>query len=105
MKGKPRCTLQINPTDATELRIEDGGQVTVRSRVGEVVADVEVTDIVMPGVVSLPHGWGHGRPVPAWRSPPVMRGSIRTCLTDPLALDPLSGTSVLNGIPVEVVPA
>jgi len=77
----------------------------VRSRVGEVTASVEVTDVVMPGVVSLPHGWGHGQPGARLAVAGRHAGVNSNVLTDPLALDPLSGTSVLNGIPVEVVPA
>ena len=105
VKGKARCTLQINPADAAELGIQSGGQATVRSRVGEVVADVEVTDIVMPGVVSLPHGWGHGQPGARLEVAARHAGVNSNVLTDPLAMDPVSGTSVLNAIPVEVVPA
>jgi len=105
VKGKPRCTLQINPADAAELGIADGGRAAVRSRVGEVTASVEVTDVVMPGVVSLPHGWGHGQPGARLAVAGRHAGVNSNVLTDPLALDPLSGTSVLNGIPVEVVPA
>ncbi|MEM8707363.1 MAG: molybdopterin oxidoreductase family protein [Actinomycetota bacterium] len=105
VKGKSRCTLQINPDDAAELGVVDGGKASVRSRVGEVTADVEVTDIVMPGVVSLPHGWGHGRPGARLEVAARHAGVNSNVLTDPLAIDPVSGTSVLNGIPVEVAPA
>lgn len=104
VKGKPRCTLQINPSDAAELGIVDGGQVAIRSRVGEVVAPVEVTDIVMPGVVSLPHGWGHDMPGAQMAVAAAHAGVNSNVLTDPLVLDPLSGTAALNGIPVEVAP-
>ena len=61
VRGKDRCTLLVHPDDAGRLGLSSGGQARVRSRVGEVVAPVEVTDTIMPGVVSLPHGWGHGR--------------------------------------------
>ena len=105
VKGKARCTLQIHPTDADERGIADGGRAAVRSRVGEVIADVEITDIVMPGVVSLPHGWGHDRPGARLGVAARHAGVNTNLLTDPLAMDPLSGTSVLNGIPVEVAPA
>ncbi|MEM9203637.1 MAG: molybdopterin-dependent oxidoreductase [Actinomycetota bacterium] len=105
VKGKPRCTLQINPNDAAELGIVDGGQAAIRSRVGEVIADVDVTDIVMPGVVSLPHGWGHGQSGARLEVAARHAGVNSNVLTDPLAIDPMSGTSVLNGIPVEVTPA
>jgi len=105
VKGKPRCTLQINPADAAALGVTDGGRAAIRSRVGEVTADVEVTDVVMPGVVSLPHGWGHGRPGARLEVAARHAGVNANVLTDPVAMDPLSGTSVLNGIPVDVVPA
>ncbi len=62
VKGKERCTLQVHPDDAARLGVADGGRATVRSRVGEVTAPVEVTDEVMVGVVSLPFGWGHDTP-------------------------------------------
>src|SRR5205823_186739 len=62
VKGKPQCTLQVNPVDAARVGVADGGSAKVWSRTGAVVADVEVTDAVMPGVVSLPHGWGHDLP-------------------------------------------
>ena len=73
--------------------------------VGEVTADVEVTDIVMPGVVSLPHGWGHGQPGARLDVAARHAGVNSNVLTDPRVIDPVSGTSVLNGIPVEVAPA
>ena len=105
VKGKPRCTLQINPADAAELGVTNGGQAAIRSRVGEVTASVEVTDIVMPGVVSLPHGWGHDKPGAQMAVAAANAGVNSNVLTDPAVLDPLSGTAALNGIPVEVVPA
>lgn len=102
VKGKPRCTLQLNPSDAAELGIVDGAKASVKSRVGELVVDVEVTDIVMEGVVSLPHGWGHGQAGTRMEVAAANAGVNSNVLTDPHALDPVSGTSVLNGIPVEV---
>lgn len=105
VKGKPRCTLQVNPADATGLGLVDGGRAAIRSRVGELTVDVEVTDVVMPGVVSLPHGWGHDRSGARLAVAAANAGVNSNVLTDPTALDPISGTSVLNGIPVEVAPA
>ena len=105
VKGKDRCTLQVHPADADRLGLVPGGAAKVASRVGSLVAPVEITDIVMPGVVSLPHGWGHG--VPGTRMNVAARhaGVNSNVLTDELAIDPLSGNAVLNGIPVEVTPA
>ena len=75
VKGKPRCTLMIHPDDAAPRGIADGARVALRSRVGEVEVAAEVTHEVMPGVVCLPHGWGHDRPGTrlgvASRSPPA----------------------------------
>ena len=73
---------------------------------GAIEVPVEVTDAIMPGVVSIPHGWGHDaarRRARAWRAEHA--GVNTNLLADELALDPLSGTAVLNGIPVELAPA
>lgn len=105
VKGKPRCTLQLHPDNAADLGLRDGDAAIVRSRVGEVTAPVEVTDSVMPGVVSLPHGWGHGKKGARMGVAAEHAGVNSNVLTDPSVIDPLSGNAVLNGIPVEVVPA
>jgi len=104
VKGKARCTLQMHPDDAARLGVHDGSVARVSSRVGSVEAAVELTDGIRPGVVSLPHGWGHGVPGTRLRVAAERAGVNSNVLTDHDALDPLSGTSVLNGIPVEVVP-
>jgi anaerobic selenocysteine-containing dehydrogenase len=105
VKGKERCTLNVHPEDATRFGLIDGGDATVASRVGSLVIPVEVTTDILPGVVSIPHGWGHSLPgVRAGIA--VGRPGVNTnVLTDPEQLDPLSGNAVLNGIPVTVVPA
>jgi anaerobic selenocysteine-containing dehydrogenase len=77
----------------------------VSSRVGAVVADVEVTDAVMPGVVSLPHGWGHDVPGVQLSIASKHAGVNSNALADEELYDAISGNAVLNGIPVEVVPA
>ena len=104
VKGKPRCTLHVHPDDAARLGLTDGASATVASRVGSVMAPVEVTDAILPGVVSLPHGWGHGQPGTRMRVAAEHAGVNSNVLTDDEAMDPLSGTSVLNGIPVMVSP-
>ena len=104
VKGRPRCTLQVNPLDAERLGLPASGRARVRSRVGELVADVEITDVVRPGVVSLPHGWGHDAVGAQMAVAADHAGVNSNVLTDPQALDPLSGTSVLNAIPVSVEP-
>jgi anaerobic selenocysteine-containing dehydrogenase len=105
MKGKPRCTALVHSVDAERLGLTDGEPATVRSRTGEVVVPVEVTDDVMPGVVSIPHGWGHDLPGMALGVAADRAGTNTNVLADELLLEPLSGTAVLNGIPVELVPA
>lgn len=105
VKGRPRCTLQVHPDDAAGLGVVDGASALVTSRVGEVTVPVEVTDSIRPGVVSLPHGWGHDLPGAKMRVASEHAGVNSNVLTDDAAMDPLSGTSVLNGIPVTVVPA
>jgi anaerobic selenocysteine-containing dehydrogenase len=102
VKGKPRCTLHVHPEDADRLGLADGGVARVTSRVGTLDASVEVTDAVRPGVVSLPHGWGHDQPGTRMRVAAERAGVNSNILSDHEAMDPLSGTSVLNGIPVEV---
>lgn len=103
VKGKPRCTLHVHPDDAVRLGLVDGGHARVTSRVGSLDAPVEVTDSVRPGVVSLPHGWGHSMPDTRMRVARERAGVNSNVLADHEAMDPLSGTSVLNGIPVEIV--
>ncbi|HSF84868.1 MAG TPA: molybdopterin-dependent oxidoreductase [Acidimicrobiia bacterium] len=102
VKGKPRCTLQIHPSDATKLGVTDAAKVTSTS--GSVIADVEITDTIMPGVVSLPHGWGHDMDG-AQLSVASTRPGVNSNKLTPGAIDPLSGNAILNGIPVEVTPA
>ena len=104
VKGKERCTLQVHPDDAARLGLVSGGTACVRSRRGEVAVAVEVTDAIMPGVVSIPHGWGHGMDG-ADQSVAAGRPGVNTnLLADGELFDPLSGNAVLNGIPVSVEP-
>jgi anaerobic selenocysteine-containing dehydrogenase len=105
VKGKPRCTLHVHPQDAARYELIDGAPAELRSRTGAVVAPVEVTDAVMPGVVSLPHGWGHDVDGTVQRVAAAHPGANSNLLADELLLDEVSGNAVLNGIPVELVPA
>jgi anaerobic selenocysteine-containing dehydrogenase len=105
VKGPERCTLQMNPGDAARLGIVQGAQARVRGRIGELVAQVELTDAIMPGVVSLPHGWGHDASGAQLKVAAAHAGVNSNLLTDNLDLDPLSGNAVLNGIPVSVAVA
>ena len=102
VNGAQRCTLQVHPHDAASLGLVDGAAATITSRVGSVNAPVEVTESIRPGVVSLPHGWGHDVPGTQMRVAAEHAGVNSNVLSDDKAIDPLSGTSVLNGIPVEV---
>jgi anaerobic selenocysteine-containing dehydrogenase len=104
VRGPERCTLHIHPDDAARLDLVDGGSATVRSRVGEVTAPVEVTADIRPGVVSLPHGWGHDREGADMAVARAHAGVNSNVLTDEAAVEPLTGTAVLNGIPVDVAP-
>ena len=79
VKGKERCTLQVHPDDAALLGLADGGLAEVASRVGMLTAPVEVTDSIRPGVVSLPHGWGHDLPGVRLGVAAGTTGSTRTC--------------------------
>ncbi|MYR88442.1 molybdopterin oxidoreductase family protein, partial [Streptomyces sp. SID685] len=97
-----RCTLHLHPEDADRLGVLDGAEVRVKGAGGEVVAPAEVTDAVRPGVVSLPHGWGHGRPGTRLGHAATTPGVNVNQLLDGSLLDPLSGNAVLNGIPVEL---
>ena len=105
VKGKPRCTLQVNPLDAERLGLAGDGSATVASRAGHVVAPVEITDAVMPGVVSLPHGWGHDLPGVSMAVARANAGVNSNVLADEDLFDPISGNAVLNGIPVTVTPS
>jgi anaerobic selenocysteine-containing dehydrogenase len=102
VKGPERCTLMIHPEDARERGIGNGDQVTITSRVGAVTAPAEVTGDIMPGVVSLPHGWGHGRPGVRLRVALERPGVSLNDLTDPERHDPVSGNAALTATPVEV---
>ena len=62
VRGKDRCTMHVHPDDAARLGLEDGGSRSVTSERGAIEVPVEVTDAIMPGVVSIPHGWGHDDP-------------------------------------------
>ena len=103
--GRPVCTLHMHADDAARLGLADGGVARVTSRVGAVEVAVEVNDAIMPGVVSLPHGWGHDLPGTRLSVAAQRPGVNSNVLADELQLDPLSGNAVLNGIPVRVEPA
>ncbi|MCB9734478.1 MAG: hypothetical protein H6745_17985 [Deltaproteobacteria bacterium] len=102
VSGKPRCTLQVHPEDAARLGLADGASARVTSAAGTLSAPVEVTDRVPVGVVSLPHGWGHGAPGARLRVAAEHAGVNLNAVVDPEPLDRLSGNAVLNGVPVTI---
>ena len=104
VKGKPRCTLLMHPDDAARRNVQHGAMVRLRSRVGEVRVAAEISTDVMPGVVSLPHGWGHDREGVRLGVASRHAGVSINDLVDDRLLDALTGTAVLNGTPVEVEP-
>lgn len=102
VKGRNRCTLLIHPGDAESLKIRSGDWVRITSRVGSVEAEAEVSDEILRGVVSLPHGWGHHREGAQLRVASGRAGVSLNDLTDDTLIDTLSGCAHLNGIPVKV---
>jgi anaerobic selenocysteine-containing dehydrogenase len=103
VKGKPRCTLLMHPDDASSRGVADGATVRLRSRVGEVEVQAEVSADVMPGVVCLPHGWGHDRAGVRLAVASRHAGVSINDVVDDQRIDALTGTAVLNGTPVEVL--
>ena len=104
MKGKGRCTLLMHPKDMAQRDIENGTDVTVSSRVGSVKVAVEASETMMPGVVSLPHGFGHNREGIRLGIASEHAGVSCNDITDDLAVDALSGNAAVNGVLVSVTP-
>jgi anaerobic selenocysteine-containing dehydrogenase len=103
-RGKPRHQLLMNPEDLESHGLTDGANVQVASRVGKVTTEVRATDDMMPGVVSLPHGYGHQLDGVRLTNASQVVGVSANELTDPERLD-VSGNAALNGVPVTVTPA
>ncbi|WP_327269976.1 molybdopterin-dependent oxidoreductase [Streptomyces sp. NBC_01218] len=104
-RGTNTCTLQIHPEDAGRIGLTEGATARIEAAGGAVEAATEITDTVRAGVVSLPHGWGHGRPGTRMAVAAARPGVNVNQLLDGTLLDPLSGTAVLNGFPVLVTAA
>lgn len=104
MKGKDRCTLLIHADDASKRGVASGDLVTVTSVGGHVEVPAEVTEAIMPGVVSMPHGWGHGKPGTRMTVANESPGVNTNILSPPMFIDEPSGNGALNGIPVTVTP-
>ncbi|MGW7327775.1 molybdopterin oxidoreductase family protein [Streptomyces sp. NPDC054840] len=102
--GSNRCTLQVHPQDADRLGLVDGGQARITADGGSLEVPVEITDAIRSGVVSLPHGWGHDRAGSRLSVAAAVPGANVNQLLDGTRMDRLSGTAVLNGFPVELMP-
>jgi anaerobic selenocysteine-containing dehydrogenase len=104
-KGPERCTALVHPNDARRLGLVDGALARITSRAGSVEARVQFSDDMMPGVVSLPHGWGHNLPGARLALAAQRPGVNLNDLLDENWRDPLSGNAVLNGVAVDLLPA
>ena len=102
VRGKDRCTLLVHPDDAARLGFSGEAEVAVISRAGRIEAPLELSDEVMPGVVSLPHGWGHHRAGTVLSVAGEHPGVSMNDLTDESVVDDLCGNAVLSGVPVRV---
>ncbi len=103
VKGKPRCTLLMHPDDAASRGVGDGDRVELSGPAGAIEVPVEITDEMMPGVVSLPHGWGHARPGVKLAVASAHPGASINDVTDENFVDALTGTAALSGVPVKVM--
>ncbi|MGB9307419.1 MAG: molybdopterin-dependent oxidoreductase [Mycobacterium sp.] len=102
MKGKDRCTLLMHPADAARCGVGTDDIVTVKSAAGEIRVPIEITDAIKPGVVSMPHGWGHGKPGTRMSVANGSPGANTNALSLPTFIDEPSGNGALNGIPVTI---
>jgi len=102
MRGKDRCTLLIHPLDAADRNIVSGQSVRIRSRAGQVDVSASLSEEMMRGVVSLPHGWGHNLAGIRLSVAEQRPGVSANDLTDDKFVDPISGTAALNGVPVRI---
>ncbi len=101
-KGPFRCTALVHPSDATRLGLQDGGQARLRNGARQVQAQVHISADMMPGVVSLPHGWGHDLPGAQLGVAAQRPGANINALLDDQLRDPLSGNAVLGGVAIEM---
>jgi anaerobic selenocysteine-containing dehydrogenase len=101
-KGPMRCTALVHPTDARRLGLADGALARISNQGRSIEAQVQVSEEMMPGVVSLPHGWGHGLPGTRMALAAERPGANLNALLDEDSRDPLSGNAVLSGVPVEL---
>ena len=102
IKGKDRCTMMIHPESAEQLGLTEGAMAKVFNTIGSVELETELTEDMMPGVISIPHGYGHGKKGVKLSVASERPGVSCNDLTDPSIIDKLSGNAVLNGVPVSV---
>jgi anaerobic selenocysteine-containing dehydrogenase len=102
VKGRNPCTLQLSSADADALGISNGEVVLVRSRTGELHIEAEVSNDLLPGVVSIPQGWGHNQPDTKMSVAASQPGVSINAVTDPLRVDLLTGNAAFNGTPVAI---
>ena len=102
MKGKIRCTAWMNPLDAEKRSINENDIISVISLVGKIELPVEFTENIMPGVISIPHGWGHNRPGVRLSTAQQHAGVCLNDITDHESIDEVCGMAALNGVPVKV---
>jgi anaerobic selenocysteine-containing dehydrogenase len=105
VKGRDRCTLLVHPADLDRHGLKDGDSARLASRTGELTVTVEASDSVMPGVVSLPHGYGHDREGVRLGTARAKAGVSCNDITDDRWLDALSGNAAVNGVPVTLAAA
>lgn len=102
VKGPKKCTLLIHPEDARARSIVDHQEVEVASRVGKIKIQAQISEEMMPGVVSIPHGWGHDRKGTQWKVAEAHAGVSINDLTDDQFIDQISGNAAFSGVRVEV---
>lgn len=100
--AKPQCTILMHPTDAAQRHLAAGQNVMVQSRVGSIVVPLEISEEMMPGVVSIPHGWGHDRLGNELEVAQQHAGASINDVTDNQSIDALCGTAAFNGTLVVV---
>ncbi len=103
-KGPFRCVALVNPGDASRIGLADGGRARITNGDRAIEVTVELTDEMMPGVVSLPHGWGHDQPNTRLRVAAERPGANLNAILDETRRDPLSGNAVLGGVPIAMTP-
>ncbi len=102
VKGRDRCTLQLHPDTAQKLGFTDGQMLKVSSRIGAVVAPLELSSDMMPNVASLPHGYGHGKAGVNLSVASKVAGPSINDLSDELLIDELTGNAAFSGVPIEL---